>query len=77
MAGEGGGGGDHLYAGSWRCAEGEAAWKDAAQLVSTVAARMGVSTTDLGPGERVQLIGVAVGAWQTFQQRDAHQIAAS
>lgn len=57
-------------------AEGEEAWRDAAQLVSTVAARLGVSIGDLGPGDRVQLIGVAVGAWQTFQQRDAHQVAA-
>ena len=47
------------------------------QLVSTATGRLGISLADMAPGDRVQLIGVAVGAWQTIQQRDAHRTAAA
>lgn len=57
-------------------AENEAAWRDAVQLMSTLATQADVSIADLSAGDRVQLIGVAVSAWQTLQQRDAHQVAA-
>lgn len=43
------------------------------QLVSVVAQRLGIRINDLSPGEKIQLITAAVGAWQTFQQRDHHR----
>ena len=43
------------------------------QLVSVVAQRLGIRVDDLLPGEKIQLITAAVGAWQTFQQRDQHR----
>lgn len=61
----------------WGLAEGEAAWREAVQLVSTATGTLGISLADMTPGDRVQLIGVAVGAWQTIQQRDAHSTAAA
>ncbi len=43
------------------------------QLVASVAQRLGIRVDDLSPGEKIQLITAAVGAWQTFQQRDHHR----
>jgi hypothetical protein len=47
------------------------------QLVSSVAQRLGIRVDDLSPGEKIQLITAAVGAWQTFQQRDHHRDASA
>mmetsp|Transcript_16316 Transcript_16316/g.48923 ORF Transcript_16316/g.48923 Transcript_16316/m.48923 type:complete len:796 (-) Transcript_16316:334-2721(-) len=58
-------------------AEGEAAWREAVHLVSTATARLGISLADMPAVERVQLISVAVAAWQTIQQREAQRTAAA
>jgi hypothetical protein len=47
------------------------------QLVASVAQRLGIRIDDLSPGEKIQLITAAVGAWQTFQQRDHHRDASA
>ena len=47
------------------------------QLVASVAQRLGIRVDDLSPGEKIQLITAAVGAWQTFQQRDHHRDASA
>jgi hypothetical protein len=45
--------------------------------VASVAQRLGIRVDDLSPGEKIQLITAAVGAWQTFQQRDHHRVASA
>jgi hypothetical protein len=47
------------------------------QLVTVVAQRLGICIDDLLPGEKIQLITAAIGAWQTFQQRDHHRDASA
>lgn len=41
--------------------------------MAVVAQRLGIRIDDLSAGEKIQLITAAVGAWQTFQQRDHHR----
>ena len=49
-----------------------AAWDEATALVGALAQRLRVDLGGLSPSDKIQLISVVVGAWQTFQQRSHH-----
>lgn len=50
-----------------------AAWDEATALVGALAQRLRVDLGELSASDKIQLISVVVGAWQTFQQRSHHQ----
>ena len=52
-----------------------AAWDEATALVGAMSQRLGVDLGGLSVSEKIQLISVVVGAWQTFQQNSHHRVA--